>query len=149
MTPEENKAIRRRYYDETWGTKDIEVFRQRISSDVVDHLEAGGGRVPGGGPGIEGAVQRHAAMYRAFPDATFTIEDMVAEDDKVSTRFTIRGTHLGEIFGIPPTGKKIEYTGIDIVRMVDGKTMEHWVFVDRLRMMQQLGAVQSPALAGS
>ena len=84
-------------------------------------------------------------MFRqAFPDSYFTVEDMVAEGDKVATRKTFHGTHQGEFMGIPPTGQQVSTGLIDVVRIVDGKVVEHWSMGDNLRMMQQLGVIPTP-----
>jgi predicted ester cyclase len=69
---------------------------------------------------------------------------MIAEGDKVVTRFTMRGTHQGEFMGIAPTGRRVEMTGIDIIRFSDGKMVEHWGNTDDLGMMQQLGVIPEP-----
>jgi steroid delta-isomerase-like uncharacterized protein len=92
--------------------------------------------------GIEGAKQFAATYRQAFPDLQPTVEDQVAEGDKVVTRFSARGTHQGETedFG-PPTGKRMEITGITIERFADGKIVEDWTNFDALGMMQQLGLV--------
>ena len=83
----------------------------------------------------------------AFPDLHYTVEDLVAEGDKVVVRYTGRGTQQGELWGIPPTGKQMTYTGILIWRFAEGKIAEHWAEPDRLGLMQQLGVIspQGPA----
>jgi predicted ester cyclase len=84
-------------------------------------------------------------MFReAFPDSYFTVEDMVAEGDKVATRKTFHGTHRGEFLAIPPTGQQISIGLIDIVRVADGKVVEHWSIADNLGMMRQLGVIPVP-----
>jgi len=80
---------------------------------------------------------------RAFPDSYFTVEDMVAEGDKVATRKTFHGTHGGEFMGIPPSGRSVSMGLIDIVRISDGRVVEHWSMGDTLGMMQQLGVIPS------
>jgi steroid delta-isomerase-like uncharacterized protein len=144
MTPEENKAIRRRYYEEAWSTKDPSVLDRYISPSVVDHgtREA---PVEGWDSSIDGVKQRHAALYAAFPDAALAIEDMLADGDRVVTRFTVTGTHQGEFMGVPATGKQVSFGGIDSARMEDGMLMEHWLAVDMMGLLQQLGAVSPPA----
>ena len=79
--------------------------------------------------------------FAAFPDLHETVEDIFAEGDKVVTRFTMRGTHQGELMGIPPTGKQVTMTGMTIHRIVSGKIVEDWVVADFLGMMQQLGTI--------
>jgi predicted ester cyclase len=81
-------------------------------------------------------------MFRAaFPDGSMTIEDMIAEGEKVVTRKTYRGTHQGELLSIPPTGRHVSVGLIDIMRIVDGKVVEHWNVGDDLGMLQQLGVI--------
>jgi predicted ester cyclase len=81
-------------------------------------------------------------MFRAaFPDGSMTIEDMIAEGEKVVTRKTYRGTHQGEFLSIPPTGRHVSLGLIDIMRIVDGKVVEHWNVGDDLGMLQQLGVI--------
>jgi predicted ester cyclase len=85
-------------------------------------------------------------MFRsAFPDVRATIDDLIAEGDKVVVRSTWHGSHKGDFFGIPPTGKDFTLTAIDIVRVVDGKVVEHWGNEDDLGMLAQLGIVTPPA----
>ena len=84
-------------------------------------------------------------MFRgAFPDSHFTVEDMVAEGDKVVTRKTFHGTHEGEFMGIPPSGRSVSMGLIDIVRISEGRVVEHWSEGDSLGMMQQLGVIPRP-----
>jgi steroid delta-isomerase-like uncharacterized protein len=85
------------------------------------------------------------AMFRgAFPDSYFTVEDMIAEGDKVATRKTFHGTHEGEFMGIPPSGRSVSMGLIDVVRIDDGRVVEHWSVGDSLGLMQQLGVIPQP-----
>jgi len=92
--------------------------------------------------GLEEAKQFYSMYLSAFPDLNATVEDVIAEDDKVVTRYTIRGTHQGEIeeFG-PPTGRQVEIKGITIHRIEEGEIVEEWERYDNLSVMQQLGLV--------
>lgn len=92
-------------------------------------------------PSLAGFTRDLAIMRAAFPDARFTIEDMIAEDDKLADRYTISGTHQQPFLGIPATGKRIHLTGITIVRIADGKITERWAVTDQLGLLQQLGAL--------
>lgn len=83
-------------------------------------------------------------LLTAFPDLRVTIEDQIAEGDKVASRFTMRGTHKGEFMGIAPTGRQVTFTGIGIRRIAGGKLVEIWMNMDDLGMMQQLGVVPKP-----
>jgi steroid delta-isomerase-like uncharacterized protein len=104
--------------------------------------------VPGplDGAAWEGFV---ATFVVAFPDLRLTVEDSVAAGDKVAARVTFRGTHRGAFQGIPPTGKQVTFSAIEFNRMEDGKVAEHWVELDLLGLLQQLGAIPTPGTAGS
>jgi steroid delta-isomerase-like uncharacterized protein len=92
---------------------------------------------------LEQFIQYMRVMFSAFPNATFTIDDMIAEGDKVVYRSRWSGTHKGEFQGIPPTGKTVTVTGANIARIAEGKLIEMWAFQDAMGMMQQLGAIPS------
>jgi predicted ester cyclase len=98
--------------------------------------------------GPEGLKQLFTMLRTAFPDWSETIEDLMAEEDRVVFRVTGQGTHQGEFMGIPATGKPVTRPGIDIVRNVDGKLVEHWANIDQLGMMQQLGVIPPPGQSG-
>src|SRR5258708_38594660 len=94
------------------------------------------------------AFKQFLSMYlTAFPDLHFTIEDIIAEGDTVVVRFTFRGTHQGDLMGIPPTGKQVVVTGIDIICAANGKVVEEWVNRDELSLLQQLGVIPTPGSA--
>jgi steroid delta-isomerase-like uncharacterized protein len=136
---EENKAIFRRYVEEVGNAGNLDLADE-IFSDYVSHQPDGS--VLERGPED---VKRFMGEFRsAFPDFHVTIEDQIAEGDRVATRWTMRGTHEGEFRGIGPTGKQITVTGIGIFRFSDGKVVESWDNFDQLGMMQQLGVVSSP-----
>ena len=140
---EENKAVVRREMEELFNhTGNLDAVEEIIGPDYVSYEPTSGET-----RGIEGARQFAATYREAFPDLTCTIEDMVAEGDKVVVRFRARGTHQGdtETFG-PSTGKQMEIAGITIKRVSDGKIVEAWTNFDALGMMQQLGHI--PAQEG-
>jgi steroid delta-isomerase-like uncharacterized protein len=138
---EKNKSIVRRSFEELFTHGDLDVADEVFASDYVGHDPA----LPQEIRGPE-QFKQFVMMYRnAFPDLELTVEDQVAEGDEVVTRFTARGTHRGELMGIPPTGKKVVVTGISIDRMKDGKSVESWTNYDLLSMLQQLGAVPAAA----
>ena len=139
MSSEQNKAVAQRFYDQVWNRGDMAVADELFTADTVDHASP-----PGFPSGIAG-VKQVFGMYRgAFPDLAITIEDMIADGDKVVARWTSRGTHRGDLMGIPPTGKQVTITGIDIFRFEGGKIAEHWANFDMLGMMQQIGVAPSP-----
>jgi predicted ester cyclase len=139
MSTEDNKAVVRRFYEEVLNQKKRAVLDEVFDPNVVDHFAP-----PGTPGGLEGANQIFDMFLTAFPDLHFTVEDMIAEGDRVVARATMSGTQQGPFMGIPPTGKHVTITGIDINRFVGGKSVEHWVEMDRLGLMQQLGVI--PAL---
>ena len=139
---EENKAVVRREFEEILNhTGNLDAADEIFAPNYVSH-EPTSGDVRG----IEGARQFAATFRQAFPDLQNTIEDMVAEGDTVVMRFRGSGTHEGETeaFG-PPTGKRMEITGITIKRLSEGKIVEAWTNFDALGMMQQLGMIPEAA----
>jgi steroid delta-isomerase-like uncharacterized protein len=135
----ENKAISRRADEELFNRGNLDVADELFTPDFVYH-DPGGGELRG-----PENVKGYAAMLRAaFPDLHQTIEDQIAEGDKVAYRWTARGTHEGELMGIAPTSKRVTFTGIAVARLADGKIQEIWENYDALGMMQQLGVVPSP-----
>jgi steroid delta-isomerase-like uncharacterized protein len=140
MSAEENKAIYHRWAQEVFNRGDLSVVDELIDPSFVDRAPA----LPGQAPGAEGVKQVFTLYRTAFPDIQATIEDLIAEGDKVVARLTVRGTHPGELQGIPATGKQATITAIDIVRIANGKFVEHWAQYDQLGMMQQIGAIPTP-----
>ena len=133
---EQNKMLMRRAIKEVWNGGNFAAVDELVTSDVVLHLSKPGDEIHG----PEGVRQFYTALHAAFPDIHFTIEDQLADGDKVVTRWTCHGTHQGEFQGMSPTGKQISVTGIDIDRIADGKVVECWPIMDELGMLQQLGA---------
>ena len=138
MSTEENKAIARRVFEEGWNQGKLDVIDEIVTSDYL----LGDPSMPEDIRGPDGFKQ-FITMYRAaFPDIHFTIEDQIAEADKVVTRWTGTGTHQGELMGIAPTGiRGPGVTGVTIDRMAGGKAVESWNAWDVLGMLQQLGVV--------
>lgn len=143
MPAEENKTIVCRVMDEAWNQGNLAAIDELYAADYVDHA-------PGhGGPGREG-VKRTIQMFRsAFPDLRGTLEDLIAEGDKVAFRYTAAGTHQGDLMGIAPTGKRVSMDGIAIVRIANGKIMEGWGGFDALGLLRQLGAVSIGGQVGA
>ena len=125
MAYEENKAVVRREQEELWNaTGNLDAAQELF---VADHVEA--------------ARQEAADFREGFPDVVSTIEDLIAEGDKVVARWRARATHQGEYMGIPPSGKEVEFTGISVYRIEAGKIAESWNEEDELGLMRQIGAV--------
>jgi len=139
MSAEENKAIIRQYTDEVFNRKDLGALERWLAASFVDY----GANQP---PGIEPVRRDLSAFLTAFPDLEVVIDEQIAQGDKVANRYTIRGTHRGEFFGIPPTNREATWSEIDIVRLADGKLVERWAVEDRLSQQQQLGLI--PARGG-
>jgi steroid delta-isomerase-like uncharacterized protein len=136
----ETKAVARRFFEEgASGTADEAL----IAPDLIYH----GPPMIGELRGRDAFVQVLGVFRRAFPGFTTTIEEMVAEGDLVAVRHTHHGLHRGEFNGIPPTGREIHVTGIEIVRVRDGQVAEFWHLDDFLTLLQQLGALSAPANA--
>ena len=139
MSTEVNKANLRRFYDEVINKKNRAAIDEFIAPNQVDHAAPRG--LPGG---IEGAKQTLTMYLTAFPDLHFTVEDLIAEGNKVVARLTARGTQQGAFMGIPSTGKQVTVTAIDINRIAGGKSVEHWLEMDTLGLLQQLGVAPMP-----
>jgi predicted ester cyclase len=136
MTAETNKATIRRIVEEIQNGDNLALIDELAAPTFVNHTPA-----PGLSPDREGIKQLLSMFRAAFPDGVMTIEDMIAEGDKVVSRKTYRGTHQGEFLGIPPTGRQVSVGLIDIMRLVDGQVVEHWSVGDDLGMLQQLGVL--------
>lgn len=142
MSIEQNKTLIRRYYDEVLNGGNTRLLEEIAVSDYVEHDP-----IPGQTIGLTGLEQRVGMLRGAF-QPHFTLEDIIAEGDRVVVRWINRGTHVGEFMGIPPTGKSFSITGIDIHRLSGGKMAEHWHVVDLFGQMQQLGLIPQPAESG-
>ena len=144
MSTQDNKALLRRFYDEVINKKNLAAIDEFIDPQMVDHA------LPPGMPaGIEGQRQVLSMYSTAFPDTHFTVEDMIAEGDKVVVRLSMSATQQGAFLGQPPTGKHVTFTGIDIIRIAGGKLVERWAETDMLGMLQQLGVVPPPEQVSS
>ena len=140
MMSEENKEKVRRFLQEAFNEGNLGVMDEIFASDYVLHDPANPEEIRG----PEGSKQ-FVQLYRsAFPDSHVTVEDQIAEGDEVVTRWTGRGTHQGELFGVAPSGNQVELSGITISRFEGGKIAEDWTNSDTLGLMQQIGAVPSP-----
>jgi steroid delta-isomerase-like uncharacterized protein len=139
MSAVENKEKARRLYEEAFGQGQPEVVDEVLHSDFVCHdpnSETGEIR---GAETLKGEIEY---FQNAFPDFFYRVEDQVAEGDKVTTRYTMGGTHQGEFFGVPGSGKRIEISGINVDRFDEsGKMVEEWASYDLLGAMRQAGAM--------
>jgi len=140
MSTEQNKAMARQMIEDIFSRGDLSRVDEYLAPDFVEREELPPG-LPGG---REGVKQLTAILRSAFPDFKASIDDLVAEGDKVVIRQTWRGTHKGEFMGVPPTGKSVSFGVIDILRIAGGKVVEHWGLMDSMSLMQQLGAGPMP-----
>jgi len=134
MTTEQNKALVRRLVDEVFNRRNVSAVDELMSPDFVEHEV-----VPGLPPGREGTKQMLTMVHGAFPDFKGTIDDLIAEGEKVVLRWTWTGTQKGEFMGLPPLGRKMSIGVIDIIQFSGGRAVAHWGQMDGLGLTQQLG----------
>jgi steroid delta-isomerase-like uncharacterized protein len=133
MMSEQNKAVLRRHFDEVWSQGKVALVDRLFASDYIGHAAFAE---------MEGRerLKPHVCTVRtAFPDLQFTVEDVIAEGDRVVTHWIARGTHEGEFKGIAPTGRHIRLMGISIARVANGMIVECWTSADEFEIMRQLG----------
>jgi steroid delta-isomerase-like uncharacterized protein len=136
---EQNKAVVRDCF--AYAPRgDTDRLREILAPDFVIHS-------PEDHYGVDGLLGMIEPVVAGLPDLKVTIDAQFAADDYVTTRFTVRGTHDGVLFGTPPTGRSVELSGITVSRCVDGKIAEEWELVDALGVFQQIGAMPTPAEA--
>ena len=140
MSAEANQALVRRYLDEGVNQGNVRIADELFAPNFTFYF-------PGNPEPMnrEGWAQTTTLFHAGFPDQHTVTDDMLAEGDKVAARFTFHGTHTGNFQGIPPTGKAVTMGGMAFWRIVGGKIAEHWVQIDALGMMQQLGVIPGPA----
>jgi len=140
MSAEQNKAISQRIPLEVFNQGRLDVIDEIVAPDIKEH-----GDLPPGIPaGREGLKAVASALRKGFPDIKYRIDLQVAEGDFVAGYTTVSGTHKGEVFGMPATGKHAEWAETHIVKIVNGKITEHWGIVDQLGMLRQLGLAPTP-----
>lgn len=142
MSTEENKALVRRLMEEGYNQGNWSLFDELLASNYVNHDPTN--------PTVsdrEGLKQLHMGFHAIFPDYHVTIDDLIAEGDRVSKRWTWGGTQTGEFQGIPPTGKKVTISGITNYRVANSKVQECWWAPDLFGLLQQLGVIPQPEAA--
>jgi predicted ester cyclase len=135
VSTEKNQAIVRRVIEEATNKRNLAVFVELVAPDFVDHEASSKPSGP------EGEKQVLSTIADAFPDWRWDVEDMMAEGDKVITRYVARGTHCGEFLGAAPTGEDVAASGINIVRLEGGESVESWDNSDQLGLLRQIGVV--------
>jgi steroid delta-isomerase-like uncharacterized protein len=135
MSAEENKALLRRYIEDVWDKQNLAAVDDFLSPDYNRH------RSPTTTPLTREEQKRLLIQFRtAFPDIQLTVEEVIAEDNRIAFRSTIRATHQGKLFGIAPTGKQITVGLVDVIHIENGKFVDQWGGPDLLDLVQQLGA---------
>lgn len=134
MSAEDNKAMMRQAYQEIFEKRDMDAVEDFIAADCIEHDPAAGGR-----SGPEAVKYFVEVFSTAFPDFSVKVDDMIFEGDKGMTRLTFTGTHQGDFFGAPGSGRRFSVGGVDIFRFANGKIAEHWGYFEEMSMMRQLG----------
>ena len=137
MSIEENKQTALRFAKDGWGTMPNweRVWDELLSSDIIYHFNSS----PEPVVGLEANKEFNAGLFQGFPNIKQTIKDVVAEENKVVYRSTIRGTHTGEFLGVPPTGKSVKINDFTLLRISNGRIVEWWYECNLLELMKQLG----------
>jgi steroid delta-isomerase-like uncharacterized protein len=136
---EENKALIRHWFAEVWNKGRAEAIAEMLAEEAVVHGLSDDAAKPLRGPG--GFRPFHTQFREAFPDIEVVVEDQIAEGDMVATRCSVRGKHGGDSLGFAATKIPVDFTGVAITRIKDGKIVEAWNNFDFMRMYQQLGAI--------
>jgi predicted ester cyclase len=137
MSISENKIIIERYFEEVWNKGKLEVLDEIIHQNYINHSPG----FPNSAKGPAGLKPIVTAMRIGFPDLNFKVDDLIITDQKVAIRSTMSGTHLGDLFGIAATGKRVEVNQFQIEYILGGKIIEHWRQSDDFGMMKQLGQI--------
>ena len=136
---ENHKSLAQRFYEEVINQKNLGAMDELCAPDIVDHSA-----LPGQRPGRDGLKDSFGQFLTGFPDLRATVHQLVAEADILVSRFTMEGTHTGELMGAAPTGKRVTFRGIDMVRIRDNRAVEVWHEGNDLEILMQLG-VQPPS----
>jgi len=135
MLINKNKILITRYFEEVWNQGKLDVLDEIIDANYINHSPG----VPNPERGPVGLKPIIAGIRKAFPDLRFEIKNMIVTDEQVAIHCVMHGTHIGDFFGIAPTGKVVKVNQMQIERIVNGKIVEHWRQSDDLGMLQQLG----------
>jgi steroid delta-isomerase-like uncharacterized protein len=136
-TADQNEERLKRLYDNVWNGEDLDVVDDLVGAEYVIHDREIAEEL--GGPELYKALVR--MTREIFPDMAFSLEDVIAADDRVVVRWTMTGTHEGPMSGVEPTGRAVSLSAIEINRFEEGKLVETWIQSDILGLLQQLGAV--------
>jgi predicted ester cyclase len=141
MSTEENKIVTRHLMEEVWNRGNLSVVDDLVTDDYVGH----DAHTPGGAfYGSHGLKEHFSVLHAAIPDARIAIEDMRAEGDRTVVRFTLSGTHGGDLMSIPPTGRSVRFSAFLLSRFAGNRIVEQWGIADLLSLLQQIGIVRTP-----
>jgi predicted SnoaL-like aldol condensation-catalyzing enzyme len=138
MSTEANKSLVRRFYEEVLNARRIEMIDKLALANYTEHDP-----LPGQHDGLVG-LQDRVSMLIGGLTSTYTVQDIIAEGDRVVVRWRNSGSHTGEFLGAPPTGRPFDFAGIDVYRIENDRMAEHWHVVDQLTLLQQLGLLPVP-----
>ncbi len=136
MSDDRNREVTRRFSAEVWGQGNVALADELMAPDLVEHTP-----FPAMAPGLDGHKQVLAMFRAAFPDLKVTVDKVIVEGDWTSLRWHGEGTHTGALMNIPATGRKVTITGIDQLKLEDGKIKERWAEMDTMGLMRQLGVI--------
>lgn len=143
MAEQKNQDVVRRFYEAAFNRGDPAAVDDLVAPNFVDHNP-----FPGQAPDRTGLTQFIKTFHGPLPDLRVQIDDMIAQGDRVVARWTARATHQGTFLQIPSTGKQVTISGIDIMRIADGKIVEHWGYQDQLGFVKEIGVLPALAMAG-
>jgi steroid delta-isomerase-like uncharacterized protein len=138
---EQNKALVRRIIDEAWNRGDLAVVDETFAADYTEHNPR-----PGQETGIDGYKGGITMLRAAFPDLSLELHEVLAEGDRTAVRYTLHGTHEGELMGLPASGQRVASDGMVFARFENGKVAERWGVQDMLTLLQQIGAFPAPSV---
>ena len=139
---ERNKTLVRRIIDEAWNRGDLAIVDEVFAPDYTEHNPR-----PGQEPGIDGYKGGITMLRVAFPDLSLELHELPAKGDRTAVRYTLHGTHEGELMGLPASGYRVASDGMVFARFENGKVVERWGVQDMLTLLQQIGAFPAPAAA--
>lgn len=142
MSVEENKRVVAEFVERCQNQHDLAYADEAFHPAFVNHYRPEGRTIDASEGPASGFKGFYGALLQAFPDATMTIDEQLGERDVVATRKTLRGTHAGELWGLPPTGQRVEFEFIDIFRVADGKLIEHWTSMDLGALRAQIQPIR-------
>ncbi len=138
MSQDGNKHVVAEFVERCQNQHDLAFADEVFHPEFVNHYRPGGQPIPETARPASGFQAFYGALLQGFPDATMQVNEQLAERDLVATRKTFRGTHLGELWSLPPTGNRVEFEFIDIFRVRDGKLAEHWTSMDLDALRSQM-----------